>query len=126
MPLVGSIASFKTGDYDVTRRAAATIANGLAVPGSTSTFEIEASIQPITGATIEGAPEGRRPQEMRVVYTTTELRTVDDASGVDADLIDYKGETWEVIATEIWPNLSGGEFCRAFIARVAGRGQGSP
>ena len=117
MALIGAIASFATGTYTVNRRAVGALdGEGIYVPASPSTFSIEASIQPVTGRDLKAMPDGRHAEELRVVYTITELVTVDPTHGI-GDVITYKSEAWEVVKAEIWPDLNGGEFCRAYIAR---------
>lgn len=118
MPLRDSITAFSTGTYTVTRTATGMRVEGSYVPGATSTFSIDASIQPVTGRNVKGMPEGRRPEELRVVFTTTELIAGDPGHGM-GDVVTYKSEAWEVITSEQHPDLSGGEYTRAFIARVA-------
>ena len=116
MSLRDSIAAFSTGTYTVTRRAAGSLVEGTYTPGATSTFSIDASIQPVTGRNVKAMPEGRRPEELRVVYTRTELVAVSPGHGV-GDVVTYKGEPWEVVTSQQWPDLSGGEYTKAFIAR---------
>lgn len=115
MPLVGSIASFSTGTYSVSRTAAGSYVDGFYVDGGVSSFNIDASIQPVTGRETLAVPEGYRAEETRVVYTTTELRALTPTS--IGDVITYKSEPWEVIKSEQWPDLAGSEFTRAYIAR---------
>jgi hypothetical protein len=118
MPVTDSIAAFSTGTYSVTRRAAGSLSLGSYVPGATTTFSIDASIQPVSGRDVKAAPEGRRVEELRVVYTLTELLAMQPGAHGIGDVVTYKGETWEVIKSEQWPDLSGGEYTRAFIARM--------
>lgn len=115
MALVASIAGFKTGDYTVTRVGKGAAAGGRYTSGAETTLSIEASIQPVSGRDLKTLPEGRRAEEVRVVYTVTELRTLNPAG--DGDVVTYGGEPWEVFRVERWPDLAGGEFTRAMIAR---------
>src|SRR5262245_31168887 len=110
MPLVASIAAFSTGTYAVTRIAAGSYTTGRYTEGASSGFNIDASIQPITGRVTQAVPEGYRAEEMRVVFTTTELRALTPTTR--GDFITYNGEVWEVAKSERWPDLSGGEFTR--------------
>lgn len=111
----GAITSHKTGDYTVTRRAAKTVTAGRAVAGATTTISnVPMSIQPVTGRALVDAPEGRRADEMRLVFAEIELYTVQP--GNESDLITYRGESWEVIKSEYWEHW-GTSHCRAYIAR---------
>ena len=104
-------------DYTVTRRGAGTLVNGLHVPNpSTTTFTISASIQPVDGLTVEGAPEGRNVHDLQVLWTTTNLVAVDPAHGV-GDIVTIDGERWEVVKRRRWSDMRGGKFTVAYIAR---------
>lgn len=108
------IARFKTGTYTVTRTAVGTRTNGRYTPGATSTFDITASVQPVTGRDLQSLPEGQRAEETRIVYTTTELRT--RTATVDPDSISIDSETWAVVKVERWQAF-GNTHYRAFVAR---------
>ena len=115
MSLLDSIAAFKTGDYTVTRRTLGTYdANGRLVPGTPSTFSISASIKPASGRTLKTLPEAYHSEEVRTVYTVTELKTLTPAG--DGDSIAIDGEDWYVFQTKRHGAVSGGHT-RALIAR---------
>lgn len=116
MALVGVIDSFKTAaKYTVTRaNGAGAYVNGLWVPGGTTTFDIVASIQPISGREKQQLPEGFHTKEIRVVYTTTALQTQNGDALPDTVSID--GESWSVIRFERWQAF-GGVHHVAYIAR---------
>jgi hypothetical protein len=87
---------FKTGDYTVTRRAAATWSSGEATSGATSTFTTgNASLQPASAETLAVAPEGAHATGVADLWTTTELRTVTDAT--PADIVTIGTEAWRVV-----------------------------
>lgn len=120
MSLLGNIAAFKTGTYTVTRTAAGTRALGIYTPGATSTFNIDADMQPYRGERggleTMPLPEGYRAENMRTLYTTTELYPVSQ-TGV-ADTISIDSETWEVFKVQSWivPWLSD-SYYKVTIAR---------
>jgi hypothetical protein len=110
---------FKTGDYTVTRYAAATVSVGRVTPGAPSTFSISASIQPEDGDAAGGrkvvvGPEGQSGADIAVVYTQTELR----ATAGSPDTIAISGETWKVFAVKTWRAFGGVHYV-AHIARQA-------
>ena len=70
--------------------------------GNKNTFEIIASIQPIDGKTMQQLPEGERSMEMRTLYTTTELLTVDEQGQRNPDVVTIDCEEWEVHKVEKW------------------------
>ena len=64
--------------YTVTRVAAGDYVDGKWVEGATSTFTIQASLQPAKPKEMEMLPEGRRNQETYKLYSDTQLRTVEE------------------------------------------------
>jgi hypothetical protein len=112
--LNGVIASFQTGTYAVTRTAASTNVMGRAVAGATTSLNIDASIQPVTGRVLRGAPEGATAEDVRVIYTLTELKTITPTTAPDRIVID--GDTFVVFKVEKFGTISGGHY-RAYAAR---------
>ena len=74
--------------------------------GSTSTFTIRGSVQPMRGEEIQLAgienAEGRgmRSRRSLKVYTKTMLRTVEEVGQALADELTYKGEQYVIHATK--------------------------
>lgn len=118
MSLTDVIGVFGTGTYTVTRTAAGARTLGRYAPGATSTFTIAASVQPLTGREIKALPEGDHADEHRVVYTTTELRTLMASVGAP-DSVSIDGEAWDVARVEKWPGPSGTTHYRARVSRKA-------
>lgn len=116
MALRGAIGSLSTGVYTVTRTAPGTYdANGKFVAGATSTLAgVVATVQPVSGRQLRDVPEGQRGDELRVIYTETELwpRTPSQAG----DRITLDGEAWVIVRAERWQGL-GGVHWRAYAAR---------
>ena len=79
-----------------------------------STFSIVASVQPVSGRDMQDMPAERRGDEMRLVITETELRTI--RPGNDPDVIDLDGENWRVMKVERWQSF-GSVHYEAFVAR---------
>jgi hypothetical protein len=78
--LLDAIVRFRTpgaanaaGQYRVTRTLAGDYPSGQYVPGSTSTFNITASVQPFSDRSTVVLPEGVRTEDVRVLWTATEL-----------------------------------------------------
>lgn len=91
--------AFTTGTYTVTRRAGAgTNSNGHYTKPSPTTFSIDASVQPVTGRALKDLPEGMRADDVKILYTGTELHTVDTAG--HADTIAIAGENYRVTKVE--------------------------
>lgn len=104
MDIVSLVNSFSTsaGTYDVTRQASKGFTRGVANPTTNSTFQITASVQPATGQDLLRLPEGRRTNETRVLFTTTQLFTGDQGQTDEADLVTIEGDPWEIQHVETW------------------------
>lgn len=115
MALAHAIAIFQTGTYTVTRTAAGTTTAGRYTPGSTSTFPIDAVVQPVTGREFTPMPESPTGHEIKLIHCTTALQTL--ASGrADRVALDG-GEPWVVYHAETWSH-TGETFCRALVSRA--------
>lgn len=109
MSVLDSILALNTGTYTVTRLAAGTRTLGKVTAGAPSTFEIVASVQPPSGRLLRVLAEGQLADDMRVVYTATELRI--------KDRITLAGERFDVSRVEPWEAF-GESHWRAFCARA--------
>ena len=90
------------------RRAAATFdQDGEAVPGAETTVGILAAVQPMSleryGGKLKDMPEGFRVEDLRMVWSRTEIR-LDDA-------IVHKGKSYRVVL--LWDRDDEGGFYRA-------------
>jgi len=94
------IESFNTGPYTVTRYAAPTYTKGTATQGATTTFTIQATVQPLTPREALLLPEGERLRQNLKVYSATELKPSDNNGELPADTIEYRGENYKVISVE--------------------------
>lgn len=101
--------------YTVTRKAATTYTAGRAVAGATDApITIVASVQPVTGRELKALPEGRRAEDVRILFTTTELRTESPAGA--ADQVTIGGELYEVFQVKPW-TAHGGTHYEVLAAR---------
>jgi len=106
-----------------TRRAAGTYdaTTGAWVAGATSAISIKASVQPAGFCSIMRMPEGLRTKGIVDVWSEDALVAANEATGVEADLLDWQGEQWEVQTVNPWvdghhaPDLS---FYKAIAVRV--------
>lgn len=108
MDLSSLVDSFATGTYTVTRRTAAGYLRGVANPTTDETFAIRASVQPATGKDLLRLPEGRRADETRIIFTTTQLLIGDEGLTTEADTVSIDGQNWEVQHVESWLQAGGG------------------
>jgi hypothetical protein len=77
---------------------------GRAQPGATTTFEIWASIAPITRKRAQLLPEGIRSQDARTVVTRADLQTAEEGGQV-ADEIEIDGEAFVIHECPEFPGL---------------------
>lgn len=75
---------------------------GMFVPGTSQTFTIIASIQPLNGREMQMLSEGSRARETFKVYTDTKLRTVSEQGSYAADRVEINGEWFEVMSVIDW------------------------
>ncbi len=80
-------------------------------------FVILAAAQPLTGRERETLPEGRRQIKTLKLYTETSLLVDNDKANQRADLVEVRGELFEVF--EVWEQrgLDMDHF-KVFIAKV--------
>lgn len=106
---------FKTGDYTVTRPGAVTNdGHGRAVHAAPTTFSISASIQPLSDRDLRVLPEALHAEDLRKVYTMTELR-----GEPQPDVITDTDGAWAVVGRPQRWQGRGGVHYKAIIARQA-------
>jgi hypothetical protein len=118
MALTGVISRFSTGTYTVTRTAAGSYTTGRYAAGAPSTFAITASVQPVQGRDLQSVPEAQRGEEVKVLWTTTELRT---RGAGEPDSVSIDGEAWRVVRVKRWQAFGGdgsGDHYEVYVARV--------
>jgi len=115
--LLGVINSLKTGTYVVTRTADGSYdAHGRYATGSSSTFNMDAVVQPYGGGRkMLPLPEGVRAEDVRLIHTATALRTRDNAG--EADSVAIGGENYSVYAVEGPYTLGPSTHYQAYAAR---------
>lgn len=113
MSLNEAIDSLGTGAYTVTRTTGETIVDGILVPGTTSTFSINAVIEPATGLQrVTGGFEmisgydGQKTQDVQVVYTRTQLNVRTPTTAPDQ--VTFRGRQYIVFRCEPWDLASYG------------------
>lgn len=115
--LASTIRRLGGGPVTVTRRAAPTTdGHGRALQGATSTHSITANVQPATGRDLLRLPEGQRTREHIAIWTDGDLRTANEHAGTPADVVTWKGRTYEVQLIEPWSDLGG--YVKAVAAKV--------
>lgn len=85
----------------ITRETAGAYVNGIWVPGGTSTFTIQASVQPVTGEDQLVLPAGKRLSDYVKAYTSTDLQVLDESSGLQPDKLTWRGNEYECISVDV-------------------------
>ncbi len=111
MSLAGVVGIFSTGTYTITRTATDSYASGVRTAGATTTLTADMSIQPLSGRDLKILPEGRRPEDIRKIWTRTALLLEPNA-----DKITIGSETFEVFKVDYFGILS--DHYVALAARV--------
>ena len=107
MSLNESIDALATGTYTVTRRLKGSYTDGIYTAGSSSTLTISAVVESATGLQrVVGGFEmrtdndGQHANDIRVIYTRTELFTRSDS--YEPDLISLNGRNYTIFRCEPW------------------------
>lgn len=72
---------------------------------STTTLNVMATVQPLSGKDLMLLPEGERSKESIRIYSDVELFTVNLISQRKADLITYRGKMYEVHSVKRWEQV---------------------
>jgi len=98
--------SLRSKTLTVTRRAAGTFVKGVWTPSiaAPTTFPILASVQPAGPRDLQSLPEERRNRQSYLIFTDTQLLTVDVPGVTNPDTLVIDGETYEVSGPSAWQN----------------------
>ena len=118
MRLLETIRRLASGTYQVERPGAGTYVAGVYQPGTTETFEVRASVQPVSNRELLRLPEGLRTSLLIKVVTETELRIGAAPGGPGPDIVTYRGDRYQVEAVDAWDEFGGGYEA---IARKVGQ-----
>jgi len=73
-----------------------TWSNGLYTKGATTEISIEGSVQPVNGEDLLNLPEAQRSKGVLKIFTDVKLYTVSTKNNFMADILEYKGDKYEV------------------------------
>ena len=85
----------------VLRPGATSFVDGYHVQGADTTFDIQASVQPLTPSEVEDLPEGRRNNKHYWLFTETDLNMV---GATNPDKVTLYGSTYELYRQGVWKN----------------------
>lgn len=96
-----TVLDLASGSYAVTRTTPGTYGtDGRFIPGTPTTFNITASVQPLNGRDLLRLPDGLRTSELLRVYSPTRLFV--QGAGQDPDVITIEGIPHQVETCETW------------------------
>lgn len=97
-----------TGTYSVTRSKGPGVwgDDGKFQRGQSKVFEIEASIQPLSGNMIKLLPEHRRNAESVIIFSSERLFASDEKSQRAADIVEYDGKKFEIFTVKKWAEFT--------------------
>lgn len=106
---------FNTGTYVVTRPSPDAYVNGVRVDGGSTTFDLPAGVQPISGQDLKSVAEGEHADDYRAIFCEVELRTRSATS--EADRIEIDGESFVIVQVKKRAVIS--DYWRAVATRKA-------
>lgn len=101
----------------VRSRATGAYVEGRWQGGAPETSDIAIAEQPVGGDELQQVPEGERTEEMRMVWTRSDLRTASADGELPADTLIFGGKTWKVIT--VFQRAEAG-FTKAVVGRIDG------
>lgn len=87
--------------YVVTRSTVVAPVDGRPSAPTTANVNITANVQPADGETLKTLPEARNAEDVRRLFTATELYNM--RNGFLPDIVTIAGERFEVIKVGGWP-----------------------
>jgi len=112
--LADTVARFATGIYQVTRRPKGQYVQGRLVTVTPSTLLVSACVQPASGRQLQRLPDGMRLSETISIWSEVELFVKTATS--DPDLIEYRGNKYEVQISHPWDEH--GNFFESVAVKV--------
>jgi hypothetical protein len=115
--VIGLIAKYATGTYEVTRRPKGVRVDGVYQPSNApQTLEVVMRLRPATGRELKDLDEGQRADEVKMALSTVELKT--RTKDFDADIVKIDGEDWRVDNVKN-PQAFGDTHYRCLLVRTA-------
>lgn len=98
-------------DAIVTRHVSVGLIDGRKVDPRVERFSVKASITPITGKDIRRLGEGQISSGSKLIITPRELFTVKSSDCRIADVLEYKGVSYQISVAKDWYDLGGFYEC---------------
>ena len=116
-----------TGTYSVTRAKGSGQwgDDGKFKRGESKVFDMEASIQPLSGNMIKLLPEHRRNSESVIIFSEERLFTSDEKSQRAADVIEYDEKCFEVFSVKKWSEFTDINHYESIAIMEDGQGGGN-
>ena len=94
----GFVLTHKT-PITIIRASAGDWVDGYRVKGSTTEITLEANVQPLKGSELLALPESDRTKESIKIYSVETLKTVDEYSQEEADIVVWNGKKFKAAMT---------------------------
>jgi hypothetical protein len=94
--------------YTYTRRVQTVGSDGVGVLTPTGPTVAQGSIQAATAKDLARFPDDARAGDWIRIYTRTALLAQDEAAGIYADLVTWRGRLYQVNAADDWSNYGAG------------------
>ena len=116
-----------TGTYSVTRAKGPGQwgDDGKFKRGESKVFDMEASIQPLSGNLIKLLPEHRRNSESIIIFSEERLFPSDEKSQRAADVIEYDDKCFEVFNVKKWSEFTDINHYETIAIMEDGQGGGN-
>jgi len=75
---------------------------GVYTKGTSLDFPARGNVQPVKPVEMLSLPEAQRTRETIKIFSTTELRPVEQTNSKSADRVTYNNEVYEVISVKNW------------------------
>lgn len=117
MSVIGLIAKYATGTYEVTRRPKGARVDGVyQASNNPTTLQVVARVRSPYGRELQDLPEGQRADNTLVMLTTTELKT--RTADFDPDVVVVDGDEYRVDGVNN-PKAFGDTHYRCMLVRTS-------
>lgn len=115
------VPQFFKEQFTLKRYEAGAYVDGKWAPGAIecSSLRVDSSIQPVRERELQYLPEGQRNREAIVIYTATEIRTLNEGANLPPDIVEARGKEYEV--ARVWYHTTPWTHYKAICFLVDGK-----
>lgn len=96
------ITTFDNGPFTIRRQSAPTEFKGRFVAGAETILSTDGTVQRMSARERLLLPEGVRQSDVIKIYTTFAFRVGNEENQIPGDIIEYKGDDYEIFQVEDW------------------------